>query len=171
MNTLLDKYFNRPVFWDYMLSSVIGILAYLSVEYFSWIKIPNPETMFAVSTDLATIGLTCAGFLITLLTVLITFKTGSTITQKSDTNKKSIFELFFASDLYFQTVKHFKNGIKSLLFISVIGYLLKILMPKTLHEYLFYYNLPSLGIIVLTLWRATLILSQVLKMQKEVVDL
>lgn len=59
-------------------------------------------------TDLITISLTLAGFILTLITVLITFKSSSKIKKLEVDSKEPIFDLFFATSLYFETVRHLK---------------------------------------------------------------
>ncbi|MGB0982199.1 MAG: hypothetical protein ACPGUH_08880, partial [Winogradskyella sp.] len=70
---ILDKYFRRPVLYDYLISIIVGALLYL-IFYKGLFNLPNDERSLSMTTDLANVGLTSAGFILTLLTVLITFK-------------------------------------------------------------------------------------------------
>lgn len=162
---ILDKYFKRPVLYDYIISIIIGIILYLSF-YKGLFNLPIDERSLSMTSDLANVGLTSAGFILTLLTVLITFKSSSRINKNNYSEDDSLFELFFTSDLYFTTVRILKNCIKSLILISVIGYALKLGMPKEFLKYVFFYNVFGLIIIALTLYRCLLILTKILKMQK-----
>ncbi|HLP14467.1 MAG TPA: hypothetical protein VK177_21230 [Flavobacteriales bacterium] len=163
---MLDKYFKAPLFWDYLLASIFS-----GAPFFFYLKskIDLPEDNFIISmtSDLSNVALTLAGFILTLLTVLITFKSGSNVQEKPDETKKSVFELFFASGLYFLTIKHLKNCIKSLLLMATIGYSLKLCLSPSHYHLMYFFNIFSLVIIILTLWRSLLILTKILKLQKE----
>ena len=162
---ILDKYFKQPLFWDYLLSGII--MSFLIVAYnYDLINLPLIDRSLSITSDLSNVGLTSAGFILTLLTVLITFKSSSNITKENYTDNNSLFEMFFTSDLYFITVKILKNCIKSLIFISVFGYCLKIGLPQEKIQFTFFYNIFGLAIIALTLWRCLLILTKILKMQE-----
>ncbi|WP_418650140.1 hypothetical protein [Tenacibaculum aestuariivivum] len=119
-----------------------------------------------MTSDLSNIGLTCTGFILTLLTVLITFKSSSKVSKENYSNENSLFEMFFASDLYFMTVKILKNCIKSLIFISVFGYSLKLGLKQEYLKFTFFYNVLGLTVLALTLWRCLMILTKILKMQE-----
>lgn len=160
---ILDEYFNRPIFWDYLVASVVTF-SILMLFYSSFICTPKEEYIHAMSSDLANVGLTSAGFILTLLTVLITFKSGSSV-SKQNLQESSTFELFFETGLYKETVKHLKNCIKSLIFVSLIGYCMKLGLPKKEYSLLYFYNIFGLAIIVLTLFRCLLILTKILRLQ------
>lgn len=160
---MLDKYFTRPLLWDYIAALII-IAASVILNYKGCLTIPKEEYVNSTTSDLTTIALTLAGFILTLLTVLITFK--STAKKKNEVNEDdSVFELFFATDLYFQTVKHLKNCIKSLIFICLCGYIIKLGVQK--YHYLFFFNFLGIAIIVLTLLRSLLILTKIVDLQKQ----
>ncbi len=162
---ILDKYFQRPVLYDYLFSIVVAIILYLCFCK-GLFNLPKDERSLSMTSDLANVGLTSAGFILTLLTVLITFKSSSRINKGNYSEDDSLFDLFFASDLYFTTVRILKNCIKSLILISVLGYALKLGLPKEYLEYVFFYNVFGLIIVALTLYRCLLILTKILKMQK-----
>lgn len=162
---ILDKYFKRPVLYDYLVSFIVATLSYLAFHK-GMFELPKDERSLSMTSDLANVGLTSAGFILTLLTVLITFKSSSRINKNNYSEDDSLFDLFFASELYFTTVQILKNCIKSLIFISVIGYVLKLGIPKEYLKFVFFYNLFGLIIVALTLYRCLLILTKILKMQK-----
>jgi len=165
MRKILDKYFERPVFWDYSVVFLTNVSLCLGV-WKGFILVSDAKQISDLSTDLATVSLTSTGFILTLLSVLITFKFS---TKKSDSEinerKEATFHLFFRSTLYYKTVSLFKNCIKSLLFISVVGYLFKLIFYSN-PLYIFIYNISALIVIVLTLWRCLLVLSMILEFQK-----
>ncbi len=162
---ILDIYFRRPILYDYLISIIVSAMFYFFYRK-GIVNLPNNEHSLSMTSDLANVGLTSAGFILTLLTVLITFKSSSTINKKEYSEDDSLFDLFFASALYFTTVRLLKNCIKSLILISVIGFALKLVIPKEYLKYIFFYNVLGLIIIALTLYRCLLILTKVLKMQK-----
>jgi hypothetical protein len=161
---MTEIYFKRPVIWDYSIGIIFSLFTIFLFAR-SILILPKEEYILSVASDLSMVALTLSGFILTLLTVFITFKSGSKITKNTNNEKATLFELFFATDLYFQTVKHFKNCVKSLIFIAVFGYSLKIALNENNYCYIYFYNVFSLIIIVLTLWRSLLILSKIIKMQ------
>lgn len=163
---ILDKYFIKPLFWDYIFCILLSALCYyLVVE--KYISIPPKEDAITITSDITNISLTLSGFILTLLTVLITFKSTTTPIKKQDIDKETIFNLFFASGYYFETVKHLKNCIKSLIFIAIIGFSIKLFVPTQFKIQTFYFNIVGLGIIILTITRCLIILSKVLDLQEK----
>lgn len=163
---MIDAYFRRPLLYDYSLAGMICLILYV-LYLRNWIELPKDDYAISMTTDLSTIELTIAGFILTLLTVLITFKTGSKIANASSNENVPLFDLFFATKLYFQTIDLLKNCIKSLIFVAVIGFALKLLLNHSLLRYLFFSNILGLVIIVTTLWRSLLILTKIVNLQKE----
>lgn len=160
---ILDIYFRRPLFWDYLISIictlVTGIL-YLKNK----ISIPDMQDSYGLTTDLTNITLTLAGFILTILTVLITFKDNSA--NKVEEEEEPAFNKFFNTEYYYETIKHLKNCIKSIIFIAAIGFFLKLFLLNDFRKYFFFYNVFGLIITILTIWRCLLILSKVLVLQK-----
>ena len=163
---MLDKYFLRPLFWDYTIAIILTFLVFFLCTK-NIISIPKESYYLPIATDLTNISLTSSGFILTLLTVFLTFKSGSDINKNNFTNATSTFQLFFASSLYFETVKHLKNCIKSLIFISIVGFSLKLGLAENYRNALYFYNYIGLAIIVLTLWRCLIILTKILQMQQK----
>lgn len=161
---MIDIYFKRPVFWDFILSTILTVFVFVLLNK-NLISLPKEEYIQAIASDLSTVALTLAGFILTLLTVLIAFKSGSKITKDTNPENENLFDLFFATSLYFQTVNHFKNCIKALIFIAIFGYALKLGLNEKCYTYIYYFNVFSLVIIVLTLWRSILVLSKIINMQ------
>lgn len=162
---ILDKYFRRPIFWDYFFCSLFCTLS-IYLVYNENIQLPNDNDTIAVTSDVTNISLTLSGFILTLLTVLITFKSGSNIKKIEPDSQEPVFDLFFASGYYFETVKHLKNCIKSLIFIAVIGFIIKLFLPSEYKSKAFFFNVIGLGIIILTISRCVLILNKVLELQE-----
>jgi hypothetical protein len=163
---MIDSYFKRPLLYDYLFAGFI--CAGLYVLYcLDRIDLPKAENTFSTATDLSTIGLTLAGFVLTLLTVLITFKTGAKIPNGNSYEGIPLFDLFFSTKLYFQTTDLLRGCIKSLVFVAVLGFSLKIFLSDCYVKYIFFSNILGLIIIVMTLWRSLLILTKIINLQKE----
>ena len=162
---MLNIYFRKPIFWDYTLSLIIAAIVF-KLYRINVISLPKEDYTISTITDLSTIGLTLAGFILTLLTVLITFKSGNKVTNDRNIDDNTVFELFFTTGLYFETVGHLKNAVKSLIAISVAGYSFKLLLSEDLHKYIYFYNIFGLVVITLTLWRSLLIMVKVINLQK-----
>ncbi|MDB5115458.1 MAG: hypothetical protein JWQ79_950 [Mucilaginibacter sp.] len=162
---MVDSYFKRPVFYDYL----IAFLA-CGVSYYFYcnkgFNLPNAGHTFDTATGISTIALTLAGFILTLLTVLITFKMGAKTPNEPSYENIPLFDLFFSTNLYFQTIDLLKGCIKSLIFVSVLGFSLKILLSDCYMKYLFFSNILGLIIITMTLWRSLLILTKIIDLQK-----
>lgn len=162
---MVDRYFKRPLIWDYSFAIVlsVGVMILYNKKL---IVLPKEEYIISIASDLSNVSLTLAGFILTLLTVLITFKSGSKVTKDSNNENDSLFELFFATDLYFQTVKHLKNCTKSLIVVTIIGYTFKLSLNQNCYYYIYFSNIFGLVIIILTLWRSLLILTRIINLQK-----
>ena len=162
---MIDKYFRRPIFWDYLLSAIVIITA-LCLKNHGLIKLPKEEYVYSIISDLSTVSLTMVGFILTLVTVLVSFKSSSKIEQPCNSEKNSVFNIFFSSILYFDTVRHLKNGIKSLTLIALTGYTLKLTVDHLKYELLFLYCFGAIVVIIMTIGRSLLILSQIIKIQQ-----
>jgi len=163
---MIDLYFRRPVFWDYFLAFTFsGAITLLWRK--KLIVLPKEEHIYSVVSDLATISLTMAGFVLTLLTVLISFKSTTKRSTESITENDTVFEIFFSTALYFDTVKHLKNSIISLTLIAVLGYILKLALNSQTFVILFVYDVIGITVVFLTLWRCLFILSKIIKIQQD----
>lgn len=170
---MLDKYFKYTLFIDVFTSIVISIFCFFLIKY-SILTFPNSELLLSTTSDMANVSFTSAGFVLTFLTLLVSFKSSVEPFEKKkgktleDSYKDtSLFNLFLSSGLYDETIKHLKSGVKELIIVAIIGYALKLTVPETYVKYLFYFNISGLVIIALVLWRSLLVLSGVLKVQNK----
>lgn len=163
---MIDQYFKRPVFWDCIMAIIFGIIGYFLCEKKIIVK-PLVEDSILITSDITNISLTMSGFILTLLTVLITFKSGLKSNKIQIDSNESIFDIFFSTGLYHETVRHLKNCIKSILVVAIFGFALKLFCPTTLKSNIFYFNICGLTIIIVTLFRCLLILGKVMDLQKE----
>jgi len=162
---IVEVYFKSPLLWDCIISLLLTGGAY-KLTYDKLIIIPKDDFILSCVSDIANISFSSTGFILTILTVLITFKAGSRRKEKIE-NYDSALDFFFQTPLYSQTTYHLKNCIKSLVVLGLVGYILKITIPETLIEYVFFFLIFSLFILALTLMRCLLILNRVLTLQNK----
>jgi hypothetical protein len=162
---IVDIYFRNPLSWDCIISVFIAA-GTCKLTYDKVIEVPKNDFILSSVSDIANISFSSTGFILTILTVLITFKAGSHKKDKIE-NYDSALDFFFQTALYGQTTHHLKNCIKSLVILGLTGYVFKIITPKPFMEYLFYFLIFSLFILALTLMRCLLILNRVLTLQNK----
>lgn len=162
---MIDKYFKRPVFWDYILASLLSSIAFYLI-CICVITLPKEEFIYSVTSDISTMALTMAGFILSLLTVLISFKSTIKKTYKPSDND-TVFDIFFSTALYFETIRHLKNAIISLTLVAIVGYIFKLCFASNNSSLLFIFNCFGIVVVFLTVWRCVLILSKIIKIQQE----
>lgn len=162
---IIDKYFERPIFWDYSIATgVVGAVIFMKQRGF--INLPKEEYIYSTVSDLSTVSLTMVGFILTLVTVLISFKSSSKVNKEAIKETDSVFDIFFVSQLYFQTIQHLKTGIKSLTIIALLGYILKLTVNQHNYQILFIFCFIGTTIILMTISRCLLILSRIIQIQQ-----
>lgn len=168
---MLDKYFHYPLLIDLLVSVLVSIGCFILLKY-SFISLPNSELLLSTTSDIANVSFTSAGFVLTFLTLLVSFKSSTKPFKKNNTKSlednykdETLFNLFLSSSLYNETIKHLKNGVKELIIVAISGYAFKLTLPLNFVEVLFYFNIIGLVLIALVLWRCLLVLSGVLKVQ------
>lgn len=155
---ILDLYFKRPVFWDYLIAIIVsGSLLFFHLK--NKIYIPKAADSYSLTGDISNVSFTLSGFILTILTVLITFK------DSTGENISHAFARFFNSNYYYQSVDYLRNCIKSIIIIAILGFFLKIFVVETDRAYLFFYNILALIITFLSVWRCIIILSKILILQ------
>jgi hypothetical protein len=162
---MLDRYFKYPVIADATLGLVLNLVLWLLFKAGS-ITLPEKTIDVSISTDISTIALTLAGFVLTLLTVLVTFKTAAKVPNEYDAFNTSVFDRFFSSSYYGRTIELLKGSIVILIFVSVLGFVLKLTLRGNCINYIFFANCFGLLIIVTTLWRCLIILTNIVKLQQ-----
>lgn len=161
----MNTYFNRPILWDYLLVLVINILLCILVKN-NILLIPDDQYNLSMASDISNIGFTSAGFVLTFLTLLITFKSSSKTSKETANEKETLFNLFLATGLYDETIKHLKDAVKSLIFMAIVGYSFKLLLNPNYQYLSYYFNISGVFLTAITLWRCLIILTKILKMQK-----
>jgi len=84
----MEKYLNRAFLWDTIIAILIGAILYLFRPYLSdYLDIPSMSDIDKIGTSLISIGVTLIGFLLTIITIIVTFKKGFDAEEKTvDTN-------------------------------------------------------------------------------------
>lgn len=161
---MIEAYYKRPILFDYIASSVIigGIVA---LNYYSLFNLPDADKSIDFASDVAAIGLTVSGFILTLITILITFKSGQLLSEEGLTNGSSPFKIFLASSLYNKSVSILKYGVLSLVIVSFFLYALKLFLSPRYLEYVFYSNVLGLVIMLATFVRCFYVLGIIMRMQ------
>lgn len=162
---LLDKYFKRPLLYDYMISAII-IGSLISLEWFNKIQIPCATKSEGFASDLGAIGLTVSGFILTLITILLTLKSGQILSNEELKNTSSPFRIFLASPMYNRSVDILKYGVLSLVSISLLLYTLKLTLSSEYIGYIFYFNILGLVMILMTFLRCFYVIGLIMKMQQ-----
>ena len=170
---VLNRYFRFPLLIDIVVSLFVTAIFYW-MKLTCIINLPTKEMVLSIITDISTISFTSAGFVLTFLTLLISFKISTKPITKNkretleDTyNELSIFTIFLNTSLYTETVKYLKNGVKELLIIAIVGYGLKLLTANISTLIMFHFSVFGIVIISLVLWRSLIVLSRVLLVQDD----
>lgn len=161
----MDRYFKSPILFDYLILLLINAVLCILVSK-NILLIPANDYNLSATSDIANIGFTSAGFVLTFLTLLITFKSSSATAKDVNSEKEKLFDLFLETGLYDETIKHLKNAVKSLVFMALVGYSLKLLVNPNYQYITYYFNVSGVFLTSITLWRCLIILTQILKMQK-----
>jgi hypothetical protein len=160
LNKVLDKYYKRPVLYD-LLISIIVVLGVNFLQKEDYISLNFDSN----SNDISTIGLTISGFILTLLSILLTLKSRSILSNEN--NYKNNFEVFLGSSLYTKSIKILKKGVIILIFISLISLTIGALMKNLYKDYGLYINIVCLIFISLTFLRCFHILNLIFDMQNK----
>jgi len=158
-SSLLDKYYKSPLLYDL----IIIVLVILSIIYLTENDIFDLY-FDCESKEIAGIGITISGFILTILTILLTLKSNS-IESKRKKGESNSFKIFLASPLYSKSVIILKNGVLTLLIVSFITLGFSIFFERYYCEYGVYANIVCIIFILLVFLRSFYILNLIFKMQ------
>jgi len=160
--SLLDRYYKRPSVYDLIITIVIIILLVI-LEQKNIIKLDFD----CESKTIAGIGITISGFVLTILTILITLKSNElSIKEKKKKNNNS-FKIFLKSELYGQSINILKNGVLSLLIVSFLTLALSMFFDNLYCAYGIYLDLACIIFIIMVFLRSFYILNLIFKMQNK----
>lgn len=81
----MEKYLNRAILIDSVICLLLGItLVYFKSTIECVINVPNEEELGSFGSSLITVSATLVGFLLTIITVIVTFKNGFEDVKKID---------------------------------------------------------------------------------------
>lgn len=168
---IIDSYFRYSVLIDIFLALLAAAVCYALVCY-GFVVTPNESLLLSTTSDIANVAFTSAGFVLTFLTLLVSFKISAKPFKKKKKEdaegaykRHTLFDLFLNSPLYTETIRHLKNGVKELIVIAILGYVLKLSVPTVHFSYLLYFVVAAIVFIAIVLWRSLLVLSGVLSVQ------
>lgn len=73
----MQAYLNRPLLWDFLIVMLIGSVLFFMRPYLcDFLHVPSAESIDKIGASLISIGATLIGFLLTIITVIVTFKKG-----------------------------------------------------------------------------------------------
>lgn len=162
---MIEGYYKRPILYDYIISIIIiGLIIIL--EKYSRVSFSGVGNISEFASDIGGVGLTISGFILTLITILMTLKSGQIISEEELKNSSSPFKIFLDSQLYIRSIDILKNGVLSLIFACFVIYLYKLFAFGFFPKYLFYLNIVGLIIIITTFLRCFYVLNLIMRMQK-----
>lgn len=160
---LADYYYQKPIFYDLLIVVfVLGCL--ITLEAYSSFVLPKKDSSLDFASDIGAIGLTISGFVLTMVTILISFKS-SHILSESNQSKDTPFSIFLKSNLYSKSIKILKNAVFALIIVSFTIYVAKLMIDEEYQKYIFYFNVTGLIVILTTFLRCFYILGLIMKMQ------
>ena len=162
---ILEWYYKRPILIDYLISTVVIGLFFFVDEQLD-LKILKKNIDNDISFDIGAIGLTVSGFILTLVTILITFKSGEILSDKHLDNDSNPFKIFLGSALYKKSIDILKYGVLSLVVVSISIFILKMFSGNIGAKYILGSNIMGIIIISTTFIRCFYVLNIILKMQE-----
>ena len=118
-----------------------------------------------ISTDLISVTISLAGFILAALTIIVTFKDSVDSRIQIGNDAKTGKDLFFSSHNYFTSVRIFYRGAIILLGLFLFLTLCKIVTIEQNDEYYLMTSLFVIFLITLTVLRSILLLILIIKIQ------
>lgn len=161
---LLDHYYKRPLLYDLIINAlVITIIIYLTKSDIVDLKFD------CESREIALLGITISGFILTMLTILLSLKSNSIGSKKKEKQTNS-FKIFLASKLYSKSVLILRNGVLTLLIISFFTLGFSVFFNSYYCDFGSYANLVCIIFILLVFLRSFYILNLIFKMQSNEIE-
>lgn len=163
----IDAYIKRPILYDIIISLVIScglkILNFFEFVDFDFSDDSFKSHIIDISSEIGIAVITLAGFILTVLTIIVTFKN----TINTDILKeKNLTTIFYTSDFYLKSVLLLKNSVKILLLIFFSAFFSKLFNRFSI-ELVFYFNLFVLTISLLNAYRFLLVLGIIISFQTD----
>lgn len=159
---VLDIYYRLPLIFD-LLFNIVSVAFILFIESNGYYCFSFDRT----SQVIPSIGITISGFVLTMLTILLTLKTNSIINKNdhSTNDYKNNFSIFLASDLYTKAISVLRNGVVFLLIISFVTLGISVVVQDIYIKYGVYLNTICIISTLLVFLRSFYVLNLIFKMQ------
>lgn len=161
---LLDKYLKRPFLFDVLIAGLVMVAFYICFIC-DCMQLAKPDALKSVMSDMISVTISLAGFILAALTIIVTFKDSVDSRVKENEQIKSGKDLFFSSDSYFDSVRVFYQGAIFLLLMFLVLSVLKLvnLNIQDIHHSLI--SLFFISMITLTVFRSLYLLISIIKIQ------
>ncbi|MBV6484314.1 MAG: hypothetical protein KFKLKKLM_00810 [Flavobacteriales bacterium] len=161
---ILDVYLKHPFLYDLLLSIISSAsIWFLTIK--GYVNFESSEIIQSINTDLISVTISLAGFILASLTIIVTFKDSVDAKGKLIEDAETGKDLFFSSGSYFTSVKIFYQSAIILLLMFLLLSLSKLI--KLDIDNLFYslFSVICIVIITLTVLRSLYLLIMVIKLQ------
>ena len=163
MSKVLDAYFRRPLLYDLIIVTTLSIaIHYLLKRYGVTLSISANDIKSSM-TDVIATSISLAGFVLTSLTIIITFK--ENVSHKEASLKERGINLLLASKHYKTIVGIFTWAVVIFISIFFVTATAKMLVDKISGSALFYLLLSSVLLTASTVLRSLWVLYRVIRLQ------
>ncbi len=165
MNRLLDNYIKRPLLYDVIFTVIVCTTVYFLMQEKHICITFSHNNLLNVVTELISSTISIAGFIVAILTIILTFKDAIRLRDDRNSHSQNGIEILFDSRHYEQIVMVFlwASGIMLLLFLL---FCILSLIWKSLNTILFV-TLILFGVLLIafTVARCMLVLYSIIKLQ------
>lgn len=161
---LLDFYLKRPFIYDLIISVFFGIVFWFLVTN-GCINFESSEIIQSINTDLISVTISLAGFILASLTIIVTFKDSVDAKGKKLEEVETGKDLFFSSGSYFTSVKVFYRSAIILLLMFLVLSLAKLVKIDVDNIFYSLFSVVCIVIITLTVLRSLYLLIMIIKLQ------
>lgn len=163
---ILNIYFGAPILWDIAIALTGSTILHASL--FLLISLPTERIFYQpILSDLINSGFVIAGFVLTLLTILITLKENSR--NKDDSASKAL-GVFFMLKLYFDSIRHLRNAIICVVLLTIGITLYRVFNYQINAEFNAVIILFVVCMYGTSIGRTLLILSNIMNLQETEID-
>lgn len=165
-NKIGDFYFNCPILIDSSITLAIIFCIHI-LRYHNTISIQIDDSIKEIAMNIGLACVTIAGFILTILTIMVTFKNSrdekNTLEPQNISTDKTT--LFYNSPLYFKSVAIMRKSVLVLIFVFITLFCLRIFqMSFTLKE-LWYSVIIGASLTIFTFIRCLFLLKLIIKLQ------
>jgi hypothetical protein len=160
---ILDKYFKFAMYVEWAGFLIITALS-LYISKVGSFKQPLEDSCINLASDISGAALTCAGFFLTILTLLVSFKNTFREVERID-ESQSLFKTFFSiKSLYKETITQMKSCIFNSVMIAGLVFTSRMVLINEFSTYLFPIVSGSFFLLCASNFRCLLILNRVISL-------